>query len=92
MFKIEKITVDAAGFTDVPSVHAALKAAIGEKNYFGNNLDALHDALTSICRRTRITVTNFARAYERLDDYAAKLAAVLAVSAAENPVLSVVFE
>ncbi|MBQ7700173.1 MAG: barstar family protein [Clostridia bacterium] len=92
MQRIEKITVDAAAFTDTASTHAALRAAIGEKGYAGSNLDALHDVLTSIGRRTRITVTNYRAAEENLGEYAEKLALVLAVSASSNPVLTVVFE
>lgn len=92
MFKTEKIYVDAAAFTDTATTHAALRAAIGEKGYTGSNLDALHDVLTSIGRRTRITVANYRKAEENLGEYAEKLAFVLAVSASENPALSVVFE
>ena len=76
MQRIEKITVDAAAFTDTASTHAALRAAIGEKGYAGSNLDALHDRA----------------AEENLGGYAEKLALVLAVSASSNPVLTVVFE
>ena len=92
MQRTEKIYVDASAFTDVNAAHAALKDAIGSRDYIGSNLDALHDVLTGICRRTRITVTNYRAAEEQLGEYAEKLALVLAVSASSNPVLSVVFE
>ena len=92
MQRIEKIYVDASAFTDVKAAHAALKAAIGSDEYIGSNLDALHDVLTSIGRRTRITVSNYRAAEENLGEYAEKLALVLAVSASQNPVLTVVFE
>ncbi len=92
MQKVEKITVDASLFTDKQTTHETLKKAIKSENYIGNNLDALHDALTSICRRTRITIVNFDKAAGMLDEYADRLALVLSVSAAENPILSVVFE
>ena len=92
MYKVEKIIIDAAEFKDKASTHAALKKAIKSGDYIGNNLDALHDVLTSIGRRTRITIVNFDKAAAALDEYADRLALVLAVSAAENPVLTVVFE
>ena len=92
MFKVEKITVDAAEFADKESTHAALKKALKNGDYIGNNLDALHDALTGIGRRTRLTIVNFDKAAGMLDEYADRLALVLAVSAAENPVLTVIFE
>lgn len=92
MFGVRKIVVDAAAFTDKKAVHAALKEAIGSEDYIGSNLDALHDVLTTICKKTRITVKNFHKAEEQLEDYAKSLASVLAASAAENPYLTVVFE
>lgn len=92
MQKTEKIYVDASAFTDAKAAHAALKDAIGSEDYIGSNLDALHDVLSGIGRRTRITVTNYRTAEENLGEYAEKLALVLAVSASENPCLTVVFE
>lgn len=92
MQKTEKINVDAIAFTDKKTTHAALKEAIGSELYKGSNLDALHDVLTSIGKRTKITVKNYSAAEENLGEYAEKLALVLAVSASQNPFLSVVFE
>ena len=92
MQRMEKIYVDALSFTDIKSTHAALRTAIGSDDYIGSNLDALHDVLTEIGRKTRITVTNYRSAKENLGEYAEKLALVLAVSASENPYLTVVFE
>ncbi len=88
----KKILIDASSFMDVKETHAAIKAAIGSEDYVGSNLDALHDVLTGIGRRTRITVVNYRKAEEYLGEYAEKLAFVLAVSASSNPFLSVVFE
>ena len=48
MQKVEKITVDASLFIDKQTTHESLKKAIKSENYIGNNLDALHDALTGI--------------------------------------------
>ena len=92
MQRMEKIYVDALSFTDIKSTHAALRTAIGSDDYIGSNLDALHDVLCSIGRRTRITVTNYRAAEMNLGEYAEKLALVLAVSASSNPCLSVMFE
>ena len=89
---LKKIYVDASSFTDIKAAHAALRTAIGSDDYTGSNLDALYDVLTSIGKKTRITVTNYKAAEENLGEYAEKLALVLAVSASQNPVLTVVFE
>lgn len=92
MQKTIRITVDAATFTDKRSVHETMCSALQSSDYTGNNLDALHDALTSVGQKTRLTVKNFDKASRALDEYADKLALVLAVSAAENPLLTVIFE
>ena len=92
MFGTRKIEVDGAAFTDKKATHAALRAAIGSEDYVGSNLDALNDVLTSICKKTRITVKNFNKAEEQLEDYAQALAATLASAASANPYLTVVFE
>lgn len=88
----KKILIDASYFTDIKETHAALKAAIGSDEYIGSNLDALHDVLTSIGKKTKITVKNYRAAEENLGEYAEKLALVLAVSASTNPMLTVVFD
>ena len=88
----KKILIDASSFTDIKETHAVFKAAIGSDDYTGSNLDALYDVLTSIGKKTRITVTNYKAAEENLGEYAEKLALVLAVSASANPMLTVVFE
>ena len=92
MFGVRKITVDASDFTDKKATHAALRKAIGSQDYIGSNLDALEDVLTSIGKKTRITLKNFNKAEEQIGDYAETLALVLASSAAANPNLTVVFE
>ena len=92
MFGARKITVDASRFTDKKATHAALREAIGSEDYIGSNLDALEDVLTSIGKKTRITLKNFNKAEEQIGDYAESLALVLASSAAANPNLTVVFE
>ena len=92
MQRIIKINIDCKSFEDVKTAHAVMRAAIGSDQYIGSNLDALHDTLTSICKKTRITVTDFGAAEEKLGEYAGKIAYVLAASASQNPALTVVFE
>ena len=88
----KKILIDASSFTDVKATHATLREAIGGDGYAGSNLDALHDVLTSIGARTKITIINYRSAEENLGEYAEKLALVFAVSASKNPMLTVIFE
>lgn len=89
---MKKIEVDASLFTDPQAVHTVLKQALCEDGYIGNNLDALHDVLTAVGKKTKITVKNFTAAEKQLGDYASALALVLASSASSNRYLTVVFE
>ncbi|MBR5714742.1 MAG: barstar family protein [Clostridia bacterium] len=86
------ITIDANEFVTKHEMHAALRAALGEENYCGSNLDALHDKLTSICEPTTIVIKNWSFAARRLGEYADGLWHVLDDSADENPNIKVVIE
>ena len=87
----KKITVDAAAFADPKTVHAVLKEALDSEAYLGNNLDALSDVLTTLGRKTKLTVVHYAAAEKALGEYAARLALVLASAASANPRLTVEF-
>jgi len=86
------LTVDANEFATKHDLHAAFRAALGRENYWGSNLDALHDCLTSIAEPTTLTVVNWASAARRFGDYADRLWHVLDDSVEENPNLTVVIE
>lgn len=92
MFGQKKIYVDLSSVKDEKELHTALKSALDNDGYTGENLDALHDVLTGICKKTILTVTGFDAFARELDTYAEKLALVLAVSASENRALTVVFD
>ncbi len=86
------LSVNANEFVSKHEMHAALRAVLGEENYWGSNLDALHDCLTSIGEPTTLVITNWASAVSRLGDYANRLWHVLDDSVEENPNLNVVIE
>ena len=91
MFGYNKIYVDLSSVKDEKELHAALRSALKNDGYTGDSLDALHDVLTSICKKTKITVAGIDKAARELDTYAEKLALVFAVSASENRYLTVEF-
>ena len=59
----EKSTIvfDFSLFRDYRSAHAVMRAALGSTDYIGNNLDALHDVLTSLRKETAIRVVQIGR-------------------------------
>lgn len=57
----DNLTVDLSGIKTVEELHAALKEAFAFPDYYGGNLDALHDCLMDIAVKATeadpITVT-----------------------------------
>ena len=64
--------------------HENLARAFGFPEYYGGNLDALHDCLTEIGCDTAIVITDM----EEADENGRRMYEVLKDSAAENPHLS----
>lgn len=89
MFGYNKIYIDLSSVKDEKALHTALGSSLD--GYSGANLDALHDALTSICKKTKLFITGFDAFSREFDGYAERLALVLAVSASENRYLTVEF-
>lgn len=86
------LVVDAKEFTTRLDAHRALRRALGGENYWGSNLDALHDCLTCIFEPTTLVIRNWSFAARRLGEYADRLWHVFDDSCAENPFISVVIE
>ena len=90
--KKELIEIDAAAFETRYRTHAALKEIFAGYDYYGSNLDALHDVLTSIAPDTILRIIHFETAEQKLGTYAASLRRVFLESGEENPHLTVRFE
>lgn len=89
---MRKIIVDAVKFTDKREMHSALRAALGEEDYIGSNLDALHDKLTMIFEPTTIVIRNWSYAARHLGGFSNVLWHMLDETSEENPNLTVVIE
>lgn len=74
--------LDCRQLTDKASAHRHLKAVFGFPEYYGNNLDALHDCLGEL-GHCRIYLDESSLADG--DSYAASVLEVLTDSAEENP-------
>jgi RNAse (barnase) inhibitor barstar len=77
-----KAVFDFSQFADRRTAHGAMRAALGEYGYEGNNLDALYDALTSM-GDAEITLINTKKGRSLLEDYAEKILRTL-IDAAED--------
>ena len=86
------VTVNAREFVSKHEMHAALRAGLGEENYWGSNLDALYDCLTMIFEPTRLVIKNWSYAVHYLGEYAERLWRLLDDAAEENPFLEITIE
>ena len=84
-----RITIDCRLFTCRQDVHRAFAEAFSFPDYYGNNLDALHDCLTEIGTDTQIQLLHWECAAEQMENYCSILKKVLTVCCKENPHLHI---
>lgn len=84
-----RITIDCHLFSCRQDVHRAFAQALSFPDYYGNNLDALHDCLTEIGTDTHIQLLHWEWAAEHLEGYCKILKNVFAMCCRENPHLHI---
>ena len=52
--------IDGSTVTSMADVHTSLTQQLSFPEWYGSNLDALHDCLTAIAADTQLTLTHFA--------------------------------
>ena len=82
---MKKIILDCSQIPDAPALHRALKEALGFPDFYGHNLDALHDCLTEISEETSLTLNGF----DSLGSFRTGFRIVLNAAEEENPHLYV---
>lgn len=55
---MDKIIIDCKAIKSKDELHKLIKSKMNFPEYYGNNLDALHDCLTDITAETEIEVKN----------------------------------
>ena len=56
---MKQITINCAQIGTMAEMHAILARELNFPQWYGRNLDALHDCLTAICEQTQITFLHF---------------------------------
>ena len=79
---MKTITIDCASAENSRALHRLFADALNAPDWYGHNLDALHDLLTGICEETNLTLLN-------LGDFAKGFRRVLQDSQEENPRLTI---
>ena len=81
--------IDGNAVTSMEDIHKMLAQQLAFPEWYGNNLDALHDVLTDCCEKTVIAITDLPLLEEHLGDYAVYFQRVLHDCAQENPHLRI---
>ena len=87
-----RFVLDGGSAGSRETLHQALAAGLRLPEWYGGNLDALHDCLTDITEPAELVIRRAAALEAALGGYAAALRRVLADCAAENEAFSVVWE
>ena len=77
--------IDCAALATPKEFHAKLKQTLNLPEWYGGNLDAMHDCLTEIGVPTKLTLDNFSQLRNALGEYAGTVRFVLHVCTEENP-------
>ena len=56
---MKEITIDCTTIVSMAEIHDILARELSFPQWYGRNLDALHDCLTSLCEETKITFLHF---------------------------------
>ncbi len=84
--------LDCSTILDAREFHRQLKEILNLPDWYGHNLDAMHDCLTELGTPTRLTLDNFSHLKDALGEYAGKLLYVLHICTEENPSLEISLE
>ena len=82
------VTIDCTAITSREDLHRTFSEALSFPAWYGNNLDALHDQLTSLSGTLRLE--NWELAEERLGKYGLSAKKVILHAALENEDLLVI--
>ncbi len=86
------ITLDCTDIREKGSFHAAVSKALSFADYYGKNLDALHDCLTDIFVDTQIRFEHWNTLREALGLYSAAIQWAMTHAADKNPCVQVFFD
>lgn len=86
---MQLVTIDGQDICNKKDLHAHLAKALDFPAYYGGNLDALSDMLTSLQIDTSIQIVHLADLYEHLGEYTDKFLNLLTIVAEKNAFLTI---
>lgn len=82
---MEEIFLDASQMTSKSEAHEYIKKMLNFPDYYGKNLDALWDLLSTKSKMTSIFLLHEEKLYENPGEYGKELAQVFKEAAESNP-------
>jgi len=79
--------IDGNSVTSMEDIHASLARQLEFPEWYGGNLDALHDCLTDFHEDVDLSIVHPEALFERLGSAYVRLTRVLSDAAEENPYL-----
>ena len=79
--------IDGNAVTSMEEIHKSLAEQLGFPEWYGSNLDALHDCLTDLHEETDVSIVHSEALLETLGPAYVRLSRVLSDAADENPYL-----
>ena len=86
---MEEIIIDCSCIHSKEDLHRIFREVLSFPEWYGSNLDALHDCLTDLQEETQITLLQPELLAETLGSGYVRLCRVLSDSAEENPYLTI---
>lgn len=87
-----RFVLDGGSIGSREALHRTLAAGLRLPDWYGGNLDALHDCLTDTDEPTELVIRDGGALEAALGGYAAALRRTLADCASENPTFTVTWE
>ena len=87
-----QLILDVSAIDSRQALHRMLKSTLHLPDWYGGNLDALHDCLTDWTQPLELTICGADQLSQTLGSYAATFCQVLTDCAAQNPLLHVVWK
>ena len=87
-----RFVLDSGSVGNRETLHRVLAAGLQFPDWYGGNLDSLHDCLTEITQPTELVIRGSNALEAALGSHAAAFRRVLADSAAQNDALTVTWE
>ena len=88
---MKEIILDSTALASRDAFHDAMAEALSFPDWYGRNLDALHDLLTALPEDTHLVFRNWAQAEAALGNYANGIRKALTHASGRNPRLTVEF-